>query len=223
MTRIRIAPSILSADFTCLARAVTEVAEAGADWIHVDVMDGHFVPNLTFGMPIVAALRRITPLPLDVHLMIEAPERYLEAFARAGADGLIVHVEACPHLHRVIQQIRELGLRAGVALNPATPLSALEEILPDVDQVLIMTVNPGFGGQAFIERMLEKVRRARKMIDALGRPIELEVDGGVGPENALALVEAGATVLVAGAYIFEAPQGQPAEAVQRLRKAIQPQ
>ncbi|MCS6962468.1 ribulose-phosphate 3-epimerase [Thermoflexus sp.] len=220
MTRIRIAPSILSADFTCLARAVTEVAEAGADWIHVDVMDGHFVPNLTFGMPIVAALRRITGLPLDVHLMIEAPERYLKAFARAGADRLIVHVEACPHLHRVIQQIRGLGLRAGVALNPATPLSALEEILPDVDQVLIMTVNPGFGGQAFIERMLEKVRRARRMIDALGQPIELEVDGGVGPENAPVLVEAGATVLVAGASIFEAPEG-PAEALHRLRRAIE--
>ncbi|GBD09580.1 Ribulose-phosphate 3-epimerase [Candidatus Thermoflexus japonica] len=220
MKGIRIAPSILSADFACLARSVTEVVEAGADWIHVDVMDGHFVPNLTFGMPVVAALRRITPLPLDVHLMIEAPERYLEAFARAGADRLIVHVEACPHLHRVIQGIQGLGLRAGVALNPATPLSALEEILPDVDQVLIMTVNPGFGGQAFIERMLEKVRRARRMIDAVGRPIELEVDGGVGPENAPALVEAGATVLVAGASIFEAPEG-PAEALRRLREAIE--
>ncbi len=220
MREIRIAPSILSADFACLTRAVTEVAGAGADWIHVDVMDGHFVPNLTFGMPIVAALRRITSLPLDVHLMIEAPERYLEAFARAGADRLIVHVEACPHLHRVIQGIRGLGLRAGVALNPATPLVAIEEILPDVDQVLIMTVNPGFGGQAFIERMLEKVHRARQMIDALGRPIELEVDGGVGPENAPALVEAGATVLVAGASIFEAPEG-PAEALRRLRRAIE--
>ena len=220
MKEVRIAPSILSADLACLARAVAEVVEAGADWIHVDVMDGHFVPNLTFGMPIVAALRRVTRLPLDVHLMIEAPERYLEAFARAGADRLIVHVEACPHLHRVIQGIRGLGLRAGVALNPATPLSALEEILPDVDQVLIMTVNPGFGGQAFIERMLEKVRRARRMIDALGRPIELEVDGGVGPENAPALVEAGATVLVAGASIFAAPEG-PAEALRRLREATQ--
>ncbi len=220
MRGVRIAPSILSADLTCLARAVGAVAEAGADWIHVDVMDGHFVPNLTFGMPLVAALRRITPLPLDVHLMIEAPERYLEAFARAGADRLIVHVEACPHLHRVIQQIRGLGLRVGVALNPATPLVAIEEILPDVDQVLVMTVNPGFGGQAFIERMLEKVRRARRMIDALGRPIELEVDGGVGPENAAALVEAGATVLVAGASIFEAPEG-PAEALRRLRQAAE--
>jgi len=220
MKEVRIAPSILSADLACLARAVAEVVEAGADWIHVDVMDGHFVPNLTVGMPIVAALRRVTRLPLDVHLMIEAPERYLEAFARAGADRLIVHVEACPHLHRVIQGIRGLGLRAGVALNPATPLSALEEILPDVDQVLIMTVNPGFGGQAFIERMLEKVRRARRMIDALGRPIELEVDGGVGPENAPALVEAGATVLVAGASIFDAPEG-PAEALRRLREATQ--
>lgn len=220
MRGVRIAPSILSADLACLAREVGAVAEAGADWIHVDVMDGHFVPNLTFGMPLVAALRRITPLPLDVHLMIEAPERYLEAFARAGADRLIVHVEACPHLHRVIQQIRGLGLRAGVALNPATPLMAIEEILPDVDQVLVMTVNPGFGGQAFIERMLEKVRRARQMIDALGRPIELEVDGGVGPENAAALVEAGATVLVAGASIFEAPEG-PAEALRRLRQAAE--
>ncbi len=220
MKRIWIAPSVLSADFACLARAVTEVAEAGADWIHVDVMDGHFVPNLTFGMPIVAALRRITSLPLDVHLMIEAPERYLEAFARAGADRLIVHVEACPHLHRVIQAIRGLGLRAGVALNPATPLSALEEILPEVDQVLIMTVNPGFGGQAFIKRMLDKVRRARRMIDTLGQFIELEVDGGVGPENAPTLVEAGATVLVAGASIFEAPEG-PAEALRRLRRVVE--
>ena len=219
MRAVRIAPSILSADLACLARAVAEVAEAGADWIHVDVMDGHFVPNLTFGMPVVAALRRITRLPLDVHLMIEAPERYLEAFARAGADRLTVHVEACPHLHRVIQGIRGLGLQAGVALNPATPLGAVEEILPDVDQVLIMTVNPGFGGQAFIGRMLEKVRRARAMIEALGRPIELEVDGGVGPENAPALVAAGATVLVAGASIFEAPEG-PTEAMRRLRRAI---
>ncbi|HXF69384.1 MAG TPA: ribulose-phosphate 3-epimerase [Thermoflexus sp.] len=220
MREIKIAPSILSADLACLARAVSEVVEAGADWIHVDVMDGHFVPNLTFGMPVVAALRRITSLPLDVHLMIEAPERYLEAFAHAGADRLIVHVEACPHLHRVVHQIRGLGLRAGVALNPATPLGAIEEILPDIDQVLIMTVNPGFGGQAFIERMLEKVRRARRMIDALGRPIELEVDGGVGPENASALVEAGATVLVAGASIFEAPEG-PAGALRRLRKSVE--
>ncbi|WP_376791951.1 ribulose-phosphate 3-epimerase [Thermoflexus sp.] len=220
MREIKIAPSILSADLACLARAVSEVAEAGADWIHVDVMDGHFVPNLTFGMPVVAALRRTTALPLDVHLMIEAPERYLEAFAHAGADRLIVHVEACPHLHRVVHQIRGLGLRAGVALNPATPLGAIEEILPDIDQVLIMTVNPGFGGQAFIERMLEKVRRARRMIDALGRPIELEVDGGVGPENASALVEAGATVLVAGASIFEAPEG-PAEALRRLRRSVE--
>lgn len=220
MREIKIAPSILSADLACLARAVSEVVEAGADWIHVDVMDGHFVPNLTFGMPVVAALRRITSLPLDVHLMIEAPERYLEAFAHAGADRLIVHVEACPHLHRVVHQIRGLGLRAGVALNPATPLGAIEEILPDIDQVLIMTVNPGFGGQVFIERMLEKVRRARRMIDALGRPIELEVDGGVGPENASALVEAGATVLVAGASIFEAPEG-PAEALRRIRRSVE--
>ncbi|MFZ8842762.1 ribulose-phosphate 3-epimerase [Thermoflexus sp.] len=220
MREVKIAPSILSADLRCLAREVEAVARAGADWIHVDVMDGHFVPNLTFGMPIVAALRRITSLPLDVHLMIEAPERYLEAFAQAGADRLIVHLEACPHLHRVIQGIRRLGLRAGVALNPATPLSALEEILPDVDQVLIMTVNPGFGGQAFIERMREKVRRARRMIDALDRPIELEVDGGVGPENASDLVEAGATVLVAGASIFEAPDGAEA-ALRRLRQAVE--
>lgn len=219
MSRVKIAPSILSADLAHLAREVAAVAEAGADWIHVDVMDGHFVPNLTFGVPVVAALRRSTHLPLDVHLMIEAPDRYLEAFARAGADGLTVHVEACPHLHRTVQQIRGLGLRAGVALNPATPLAAVEEILPDIDLLLVMTVNPGFGGQPFIPRMREKVRRARRMIEALGRPVELEVDGGVGPENAADLVADGATVLVVGAALFEAPEG-PAEALRRLRAAV---
>jgi ribulose-phosphate 3-epimerase len=216
--RILIAPSILSADFSQLGQQVAEAEAAGADYIHVDVMDGHFVPNITLGPLVVRAVRRATRLPLDVHLMIEAPERYLQAFREAGADHLIVHVETCPHLHRTIQHINEVGCRAGVTLNPGTPVMALEEILPYVGQVLVMTVNPGFGGQVFIESMLSKIRRIRTMLDELGSQAELEVDGGIEPETAPLVVESGARVLVAGSAIFGARVGI-AKAIEELRAA----
>jgi ribulose-phosphate 3-epimerase len=174
----------------------------GADWIHLDIMDGHFVPNITFGPVLVGAVRQITKLPLDVHLMIEQPERYLADFAQTGADRLTVHVETCPHLHRTIQQIKELGCKAGVTLNPATPLSSLEEILPDVDLVLVMSVNPGFGGQSYIPSSTTKIARLRAMLDAIGSPAELEVDGGINAATIAEVVGAGATVLVIGSAIF---------------------
>lgn len=200
---ITIAPSILSADFARLGEAVETAEAGGADWIHVDVMDGHFVPNLTIGPPVVAALRRVTELPLDVHLMIEAPERYLEAFADAGATYLTVHQEASVHLHRTVERIRELGMKPGVAINPATPLSALEEILPYVDLILIMTVNPGFGGQRYIPTSTEKVARLRQMLEERHLwGVEIEVDGGISPQTAGEVVQAGATALVAGAAVF---------------------
>jgi ribulose-phosphate 3-epimerase len=200
----RIAPSILSADFGRLAEEVRAVAEAGADWIHVDVMDGRFVPNLTIGPPVVKALRRVTDLPLDVHLMIVEPERYVGAFAEAGADVITVHAEACPHLHRVLQQIRALGKRAGVSLNPHTPASVLEHVLAELDLILVMSVNPGFGGQSFIPAVLPKITRLREMIDASGAAIDLEVDGGIRAGTARQVVEAGADVLVAGSAVFGA-------------------
>jgi ribulose-phosphate 3-epimerase len=195
---VKIAPSILSADFARLADGVAEAEAGGADWIHVDVMDGHFVPNLTIGPPVVAALRRVTELPLDVHLMIDAPERYVEAFADAGADILTVHQEASTHLHRTVQAIHHRGMRAGVSINPATPAAALEEILPYLDLVLVMSVNPGFGGQSFIPTSTGKIRSVREMIARLSSgPVEIQVDGGIAPDTAGEVVAAGATVLVA--------------------------
>lgn len=215
---VKIAPSILSADFSRLGEQVAEAEAGGADYIHVDVMDGHFVPNITIGPLVVKAVRRSTDLPVDVHLMIESPERYLADFCAAGADNLSVHVETCPHLHRTIQQIKELGCRAGVVLNPSTPVLALEEILRDVDLVLVMTVNPGFGGQVLIGSTLAKIRRVRTMLDAVGSEAEIEVDGGIDPETASRVARAGATVLVAGSAVFGAQEGI-AEAISRIRAA----
>lgn len=202
---IYIAPSILSADFARLADEVAAVERAGADLLHVDVMDGHFVPNLTVGPPIVESLKKVTKLPLDVHLMITNADAFIADFAEAGADYLTVHVEACPHLHRTIQSIKERGVKAGVTLNPATPLSSLLEILPDVDLVLIMSVNPGFGGQTFIPSVLKKIKAARGMLDQINSSAILEVDGGVKVDNARQVIEAGATALVAGSAIFCRP------------------
>jgi ribulose-phosphate 3-epimerase len=216
---IKIAPSILSADFARLADGVAEAEEAGADWIHVDVMDGHFVPNITIGPPVVAALRKVTDLPLDVHLMIDAPERYIEAFADAGADILTVHQEATTHLHRTVQAIKHRGVRAGVSLNPATPVASLDEILAYLDMVLIMSVNPGFGGQSFISTTTPKIRRLRQRIaDADLSGIDIQVDGGIGPDTAAEVVDAGATVLVAGAAVFGGPASVAAN-IQAIRDA----
>ncbi len=220
--KVKLAPSILSADFARLGEQVQEAEAAGADWIHVDVMDGHFVPNLTMGPVVVRSLRPRTRLPLDVHLMIEAPERLIPAFAEAGADRITVHVETCPHLHRTVQQIRGLGKKAGVALNPATPVVALEEVLPYVDLILVMSVNPGFGGQQYIPTSTRKIARVREMLDAAGLThVELEVDGGIGPHNVAEVVQAGATVIVAGSAVFNA-RASVAENIQALREAIQP-
>ena len=214
----KIAPSILSADFARLQDEVKEVIDGGADWIHVDVMDGHFVPNITIGPPVVKSLRKVVSVPLDVHLMIEAPDRYLQAFAEAGADILTVHVETCPHLNRTIQHIKDLGKRAGVALNPATPLGALEEILEDVDLVLIMTVNPGFGGQDFIPSTLGKIERMRRWLSERGLEVELEVDGGVKVDNIGEISRRGADVFVVGSGIFSFRDRK--ESMRRLRMEI---
>ncbi|MBI3810034.1 MAG: ribulose-phosphate 3-epimerase [Nitrospirae bacterium] len=213
------APSILSSDFAHLADEIAAIEQAGADMVHVDVMDGHFVPNLTIGPPIVEAIRKVTKLPLDVHLMMTNPDAFIGEFAEAGADYLTVHVEACPHLHRTVQSIKEKGLKAGVTLNPATPLASVEAILPDADLLLIMSVNPGFGGQRFIPGVLDKIRRARVMIRQTGRTILLEVDGGVKADNAGAIVNAGADILVAGSAIFEAPGRNYRRAIAQLRAA----
>jgi ribulose-phosphate 3-epimerase len=199
---ILIAPSILSADFARLGEEAAAVERGGADLLHIDVMDGHFVPNLTVGPSIVEALKKVTKLPLDVHLMITNADAFIPEFAAAGADYLTVHVEACPHLHRTIQSIKEHGVKAGVTLNPATPMHSLQEILADVDLVLIMSVNPGFGGQEFIPSVLHKVTAARRMLDRIKSPALLEVDGGVKVDNASQVIAAGATVLVAGSAIF---------------------
>jgi len=198
----KIAPSILSADFSRLAEEIAAVEQAGADLIHIDVMDGHFVPNITIGAGVIAALRKTTRLPFDVHLMIENADRYLESFVQAGSDIITVHVEATHHLHRTITMIRELGVKAGVSLNPATPLVLVEEILADLDQLLIMTVNPGFGGQKFIAGVLPKIRRAKELIGATAPDVFIEVDGGVTLDNMAAIAAAGADILVAGAAIF---------------------
>ncbi|KAF0182926.1 MAG: ribulose-phosphate 3-epimerase [Nitrospirae bacterium] len=201
---IKIAPSILSADFARLGEEIEAAARAGADWLHVDVMDGHFVPNMTIGPLVVEALKKRTALPLDVHLMIEQPDRYLQDFTDAGADYLTVHAEASVHLHRSVQHIKELGVKAGVSLNPATPLSVLECILPDLDMVLLMSVNPGFGGQKFIPFVMEKIRTLKRMIAECGSLALIEVDGGVKPDNARAVATAGADVLVMGSAFFGA-------------------
>ncbi len=197
-----IAPSILSADFTRLGEEISAVAKAGADVIHIDVMDGHFVPNITIGPLVVKAVRRITDLPLDVHLMIENADAYLDDFAKAGADWITVHVETGYHLHRTIHRIKELGKKAGAVLNPATPLTSLEEILPDLDLVMLMTVNPGFGGQSFIESSLAKIRQLKRMIDDRGLSVGIEVDGGVSPKTIGAIAAAGANIFVAGSAVF---------------------
>ncbi|MGA1598455.1 MAG: ribulose-phosphate 3-epimerase [bacterium] len=218
MHSFKIAPSILSADFAHLGAQVAEAEAGGADWVHVDVMDGHFVPNLTIGPLVVQALRPVTTLPLDVHLMIEAPERYLEGFARAGADVLTVHWEACTHLHRTLQQIRELGVKAGVSLNPATPVSVLEEVLSEVDLVLLMSVNPGFGGQSYIPSSTAKIRKLRQLMQECESAALVEVDGGVNAQTIREVVVAGADVLVAGSAVFN-DRKSVAENLSDLRKA----
>ena len=214
---VRIAPSILSADFAALGRDIAAAERGGADLIHVDVMDGHFVPNITIGPPVVRAVKRIATRPLDVHLMIESPDRYIEDFVAAGAAMVSVHVEAVPHLHRTITDIKSLGARAGAVINPSTPVSSLAEIAVELDYVLVMSVNPGFGGQAFIPQSLDKVRRVRALLTETRSHAAIEVDGGVDASNAPALVAAGATILVAGHAIFGSPD--PEEATRALRAA----
>jgi ribulose-phosphate 3-epimerase len=217
---IKLAPSILAANFACLGDEVRKVEAAGADRIHIDVMDGRFVPNLTMGAEVVESLRVVTSLPLETHLMVYDPDRYLDAFAGAGATTMIVHQEGNPNLHRTIQEIKRLQRKVGVAINPATPASVLEEVLPLLDLVLVMTVNPGFGGQAFLPITLAKIRRIRTLIDRVRPECDLEVDGGIDTTSAARVVESGANVLVAGSAIFHAPGG-PAQAMQQLRVSVE--
>jgi ribulose-phosphate 3-epimerase len=214
---VRIAPSILSADFARLGEEVQALETAGADWVHVDVMDGHFVPNLTIGPMVVKAIRSRTRLPLDVHLMITPVDPFVGAFAEAGADTVTVHVEAGPHLHRTLQLVKSFGKRAGVSLNPSTPPEAIDYVLDEIDLVLVMTVNPGFGGQTFITRQLDKTAALRRRIDASGRAIDLEVDGGIAIDNVRKVIDAGADVLVAGTATFAGGPGKYAENIRRLR------
>ena len=219
MNQIKISPSILSADFTRLAEQVREAEEAGVDYIHVDVMDGHFVPNITIGPLVVKALRPITKLPLDVHLMIENPEFYIEDFSKAGADIITVHQEATPHLHRTIQQIHDLGIKAGVSINPSTSVRTLDEIICDVDLILVMSVNPGFGGQSYIHSCTNKIRKVREMLDDRGVSADLEVDGGVNVDTVNEVISAGANAFVAGSAIFN-DKNSVAENVSALRAKI---
>jgi ribulose-phosphate 3-epimerase len=214
---IRIAPSILSADFSALGQAIAAAERGGADLIHVDVMDGHFVPNITIGPPVVDAIKRVATVPLDVHLMITDPDRYIEAFAEAGASMMSVHVEVLPHLHRTVHAIKALGAKAGVVLNPSTPVGALEEIAPDVDYVLVMSVNPGFGGQTFIPRSESKVRDVRALLDRVGNPAPVEIDGGIDLHNIARVVAAGARIIVAGSAVFHGHD--PERATRELKAA----
>ena len=215
---VKIAPSVLSADFSRLGEQVAEAAAGGADYIHLDIMDGHFVPALTFGPIVVKAVRRWTDIPLDVHMMVSEPHLYIDELADAGADIVTVHAEAATHLHRVVQQIKDAGLRAGVAVSPATPLSAVGEVLPDLDLLLIMSVNPGFGGQPFIAASVDKIARARKTLDDASMATELSVDGGIGPATAGSVAKAGARILVAGSAVYGNPTGIEA-AITEIRAA----
>lgn len=214
---IKIAPSILAADFSKLGEEVLEVERAGADWIHIDVMDGHFVPNISFGAVVMGAIRPLTKLPFDVHLMIENPDLYIEEFAKAGADYITVHVEACPHLHRTIQLIRSFGVKPGVVLNPHTPVETIEHILEDIDLVLFMTVNPGFGGQKFIHSVVPKVEQLSRIIREKGLSIDIQIDGGINAETIIPCAKAGANVFVAGSAIYSKPDRT--KALQEIRQA----